>query len=45
LILRYGGIMLLVTLGQVIASIIAVYFGAKAAMSFGRDLRGRSSTG
>ena len=40
LILRYGGIMLLVTLGQVIASIIAVYFGAKAAMSFGRDLRG-----
>ena len=39
-ILRYGGIMLLVTLGQVIASIIAVYFGAKAAMSFGRDLRG-----
>jgi ATP-binding cassette, subfamily B, multidrug efflux pump len=39
-ILRYGGIMLLVTLGQVIGSIIAVYFGAKAAMSFGRDLRG-----
>jgi ATP-binding cassette subfamily B multidrug efflux pump len=39
-ILRYGGIMLLVTLGQVVASIIAVYFGAKAAMSFGRDLRG-----
>jgi ATP-binding cassette subfamily B protein len=39
-ILRYGGIMLLVTLGQVVAAIIAVYFGAKAAMSFGRDLRG-----
>src|SRR6202044_1252002 len=39
-ILQYGGIMLLVTLGQVICSIIAVYFGAKAAMSFGRDLRG-----
>jgi ATP-binding cassette subfamily B multidrug efflux pump len=39
-ILRYGGIMLLVTLGQVICSIIAVYFGAKAAMKFGRDLRG-----
>ena len=39
-ILGYGGIMLIVTLGQVICSIIAVYFGAKAAMSFGRDLRG-----
>jgi ATP-binding cassette subfamily B protein len=39
-ILQYGGIMLLATLGQVICSIIAVYFGAKAAMSFGRDLRG-----
>ena len=39
-ILQYGGIMLLVTLGQVICSVIAVYFGAKAAMKFGRDLRG-----
>jgi ATP-binding cassette subfamily B multidrug efflux pump len=39
-ILRYGGIMLLITVGQVICSIVAVYFGAKAAMSFGRDLRG-----
>jgi ATP-binding cassette subfamily B multidrug efflux pump len=39
-ILEYGGIMLLATLGQVICSIIAVYFGAKAAMSFGRDVRG-----
>ncbi|HEX4442652.1 MAG TPA: ABC transporter ATP-binding protein [Galbitalea sp.] len=39
-ILQYGGIMLLVTLGQVICSVIAVYFGAKAAMRFGRDLRG-----
>ncbi len=39
-ILRFGGIMLLVTLGQVIFSIVAVYFGAKAAMGFGRDLRG-----
>jgi len=39
-ILRLGGIMLLVTLGQVIFSIVAVYFGAKAAMSFGRDVRG-----
>jgi ATP-binding cassette, subfamily B, multidrug efflux pump len=39
-ILEYGGIMLLVTLGQVVCAIIAVYFGSKAAMSFGRDLRG-----
>ncbi len=39
-ILRFGGIMLLVTLGQVVFSIVAVYFGAKAAMGFGRDLRG-----
>lgn len=39
-IFEYGGIMLLVTLGQVICSIVAVYFGAKAAMSFGRDVRG-----
>jgi ATP-binding cassette subfamily B protein len=39
-ILQFGGIMLLVTLGQVVCAIIAVYFGAKAAMSFGRDLRG-----
>jgi ATP-binding cassette subfamily B multidrug efflux pump len=39
-ILRYGGIMLLVTFGQIVGSIIAVYFGSKAAMSFGRDVRG-----
>jgi ATP-binding cassette, subfamily B, multidrug efflux pump len=38
-ILRIGGIMLLISLGQVIASIVAVYFGAKAAMGVGRDLR------
>ncbi|AYF98458.1 ABC transporter ATP-binding protein [Protaetiibacter intestinalis] len=38
-ILGLGGIMLLVTLGQIIASILAVYFGAKAAMALGRDLR------
>jgi ATP-binding cassette, subfamily B, multidrug efflux pump len=35
-----GGWMLLVTAIQVACSIVAVYFGAKAAMSFGRDLRG-----
>jgi ATP-binding cassette subfamily B multidrug efflux pump len=39
-ILEFGGIMLLISLGQVVASIIAVYFGSKAAMRVGRDLRG-----
>jgi ATP-binding cassette subfamily B multidrug efflux pump len=39
-ILRTGGLMLVITVGQVICSVIAVYFGAKAAMSLGRDLRG-----
>jgi ATP-binding cassette subfamily B multidrug efflux pump len=39
-ILRTGGVMLLITLGQIICAIIAVYFGAKAAMALGRDLRG-----
>ncbi|GCE75203.1 ABC transporter ATP-binding protein [Cellulomonas biazotea] len=40
-ILRLGGIMLAVSLVQVVAAVAAVYFGAKAAMAFGRDLRGR----
>jgi len=39
-IMRVGGVMLLITLGQIICAIIAVYFGAKAAMALGRDLRG-----
>ncbi len=38
-ILRIGVIMLGVSLVQVVCSIIAVYFGARTAMSFGRDLR------
>jgi ATP-binding cassette subfamily B protein len=38
-IVRVGAWMLLVTLVQVACSIVAVYFGARAAMSFGRDLR------
>lgn len=38
-ILSTGGLMLAVTLGQIIATIAAVYFGAKAAMAFGRDVR------
>ena len=36
---RMGGIMLLVTLAQVIFSVTAVYFGSKVAMGFGRDVR------
>jgi ATP-binding cassette, subfamily B, multidrug efflux pump len=38
-ILNTGGWMLLVTLAQIACSIAAVYFGARAAMSFGRDVR------
>lgn len=39
-ILRIGGMMLMVTLLQVACTIAAVYFGAKAAMALGRDVRG-----
>jgi ATP-binding cassette, subfamily B, multidrug efflux pump len=38
-IMRTGGWMLLVTVVQITCSIAAVYFGARTAMSFGRDLR------
>jgi ATP-binding cassette, subfamily B, multidrug efflux pump len=38
-ILRTGGWMLLVTALQIACSIVAVYFGARTAMSFGRDVR------
>ena len=38
-IVRIGSIMLAVAAFQVVASISAVYFGAKTAMAFGRDLR------
>jgi ATP-binding cassette subfamily B protein len=38
-IMRTGAVMLLITLGQIAAAILAVYFGAKAAMALGRDLR------
>jgi len=34
-----GGLMLLVTFVQVVFAIIAVYFGARVAMAFGRDIR------
>jgi ATP-binding cassette subfamily B protein len=37
---RTGGLMLVVTLIQIAFNIVAVYFGSKAAMSFGRDVRG-----
>jgi ATP-binding cassette subfamily B protein len=39
-ILRTGAVMLAITAAQVACSIIAVYFGAQVAMSYGRDLRG-----
>ncbi len=38
-ILRVGALMLLITLVQIACSVVAVYFGAKTAMSFGRDVR------
>lgn len=38
-IIRIGGVMLLVTIGQSIVSIVAVYFASRAALSVGRDLR------
>ncbi|MHA7292071.1 ABC transporter ATP-binding protein [Arthrobacter sp. MDT3-24] len=39
-ILSLGGLMLGITLLQIVCAVIAVYFGAKAAMGVGRDLRG-----
>lgn len=39
-ILNLGGVMLVITLAQIAAAIVAVYFGAKASMALGRDLRG-----
>ena len=39
-ILSTGSVMLLITLAQIACAVIAVYFGAKAAMGLGRDLRG-----
>ncbi|GAA2989953.1 ATP-binding cassette subfamily B protein [Microbacterium terrae] len=35
-----GGVMLIVSLVQVVCSIVAVYFGSRLAMGMGRDLRG-----
>ncbi|MGN6444996.1 ABC transporter ATP-binding protein [Amnibacterium sp.] len=38
-ILRLGVVMLVVTLAQIACSIVAVWFGSRAAMAFGRDVR------
>lgn len=40
-ILSIGGLMLLVTAGSVVCAITASYLSSRAAMGFGRDLRGR----
>jgi ATP-binding cassette subfamily B protein len=37
---RVGGVMLLVTCIQVVFAVAAVYYGARVAMGFGRDVRG-----
>ncbi len=39
-IVRTGGVMLLVSLVQVVCAVVAVYVGARVAMSLGRDVRG-----
>ena len=36
---RTGGVMLTVSLAQIVCSVIAVYFGSRLAMGMGRDLR------
>lgn len=38
-ILRTGGLMLAISFGQIICSVFAVWFGARTAMAFGRDIR------
>ncbi|WP_327069293.1 ABC transporter ATP-binding protein [Kitasatospora sp. NBC_01302] len=38
-IMRIGGVMLAITLVQMIASVGAMYFGARTAMQIGRDMR------
>ena len=40
-ILSTGGLMLLISVGQVAGSILATYFGSKLAMMVGRDIRGK----
>jgi ATP-binding cassette subfamily B protein len=36
---RTGGVMLLISFGQIICAIVAVYFGSRLAMGAGRDMR------
>jgi len=38
-IVRQGGIMLIVSLVQVACTVVAVFYGSRVAMAFGRDLR------
>jgi ATP-binding cassette, subfamily B, multidrug efflux pump len=38
-ILRTGGVMLAITLAQILCAVCAVYFGAQVAMALGRDVR------
>jgi len=38
-ILRTGGVMLAITLVQIVCAVCAVYFGAQVAMALGRDVR------
>lgn len=38
-IVRHGGLMLAVSLLQVVCSVVAVWFSARTAMAFGRDVR------
>jgi ATP-binding cassette, subfamily B, multidrug efflux pump len=38
-IMRTGGVMLAITLAQIVCAVGAVYFGAKVAMALGRDVR------
>ena len=38
-IITAGGVMLLVTFGLAVISVIGIYFGARTAMAFGRDVR------
>jgi ATP-binding cassette subfamily B multidrug efflux pump len=38
-IMKTGGVMLAVTLVQIICTIIAVYYGSQTSMAFGRDVR------
>ncbi len=39
-IMKIGGVMLAISVGQAVASIAAVFFGARTAMGVGRDIRG-----